>query len=582
MRGSVYLMAFLLAGIVLHSCSSYKNNSSQVVIWELSDPQKLNPILATDIGSYDLDNNIFQPLINFDYHTLKLVPILAESLPDVKIDSSSGHMLITYELRKEAKWDNGTPVTAKDAAFTIKVVKCPSVNDESLRTYYDKVNDVILYPDDPRKFTIVYTEKYMLATIATGTDTYIMPEYAYDSSKYLENFTIKQLSTDSTLAHDAKIIAFGKEFNTEKYSHDPKYISGSGAYKLSSWVTGQQVVLEKKANWWGDALKGNSCFFDANPSKLVYRTISDMTSAIVALKAGNIDVINYIKPGDFDELRKSEKFAQQFNMYNPLRLSYTFIGLNMSSPKFADIRTRQAIAHLLDVTRIVNDIFYGYAQPVTCPVSPMDSMDYDFSLKPHEFNIDTAKALLAAAGWKDHDGDGILDKVINGKKTDFTIDYLFNAGNEQRKKVGLIFKEEARKVGIEVNIMPQEFNVYADKLKSHNFEMFMSVWGFQPGPMDFEQLFATSQSRDGGSNFACFGNAESDALIDSIRKELDPVKRAAMTKRFGNIMHNDCGYIFLCAQQATIAINKKYSNAYPSSNTPYYWEAGFDAGNGGK
>ena len=191
--------------------------------------------------------------------------------------------------------------------------------------------------------------------------------------------------------------------------------------------------------------------------------------------------------------------------------------------------------------------------------------------------IDTAKTLLAAAGWKDSDGDGILDKVIDGKKTAFTIDYLCNSGNEQRKKVGLMFKEEARKVGIDVNIVQQEVNVFRGNLRTHNFEMYMDTWGFQPGPMDFKQIFYTTSALNKGSNFVSFGDAKSDALIDSMRVELDDIKRAGMVKRLERVMHEQCGYIFLCAPEALIAVNKRYSNVYPSCNTPFFWEAGFDA-----
>ncbi|HTA83088.1 MAG TPA: ABC transporter substrate-binding protein [Bacteroidia bacterium] len=570
------IIAFLCACLVISSCSTYKNNPTQVVLWQLGDPGMLNPVLASDLGSEDIDNNIFQPLLNFDYRTLKLVPVLADTLPTVKIDSA-GRMLITFEIRKEAKWDNGSPVTAKDVEFTLKVIKNPAVNDEALRSYYDMVSDIILYPDKPKKFTVVYNEKYMMAVIATGTDTYILPEYRYDSNKYMESFTVKQMYYDTSTAHNPKMIAFAKSFNADKYSRDTNYVSGSGAYQFKSWATGQRIVLMKKNNWWGDDLKTKNCFFEANPSKLIYQTINDMTSALVSLKAGNIDVIGNIKPSDFAELPKSEKFSQNFNTYRTLKLSYSYIGLNMANPKFADIRTRQAIAHLIDVPRIIRNVYYGYAQQVIGPVTPMDSLNYNYSIKPYSFNIDTARALLAAAGWKDSDGDGILDKKIDGKKTDFIIDYLCNAGNEQRKKVGLMFKEEARKVGIEVNIVQQEANVFRSNLKTHNFDVCMDVWGFQPGPMDFKQIFYTTSALNKGSNVISFGDAKSDALIDSIRVELDETKRAKMIKRLQEIMHEQCGDIFLCAQQALIAVNKRYSNVYPSCNMPFFWEAGFDA-----
>ena len=87
------------------------------------------------------------------------------------------------------------------------------------------------------------------------------------------------------------------------------------------------------------------------------------------------------------------------------------LGINTAEPKFADVKTRRALGSFMLIFKgMIKDVFYGFAQQVTGPVSPMDSINYDYSIKPYVYNIDTAKALLAEAGWKDSDGDGILDK----------------------------------------------------------------------------------------------------------------------------------------------------------------------------
>jgi len=567
------VMAVVLC-LFSEGCSYQTQHSAEVVICNTADPKQINPIIATDAIAQDIDNNIFQPLLNFDYRTLKLVPVLANSLPKVKIDSL-GRMLITFEIRKEAKWDNGTSVTAKDVEFTLKAIKNTSVNDEALRSYYDMVGDVILYPNNPKKITIVCDYTYMYGPISIGTNTYIIPEYLYDSAKYLENFTIKQMHDDKNVQSDPKMIAFAKEFNSDRFSHNPNYISGSGAYKFTQWITGQRVILEKKKDWWGNSFQNGNCFFEANASKLTYTTINDMATALVSLKAGNVDVMYNIKPQDFIDLPKSEKFASNFNAYAPLAFAYSYIGINMANTKFRDIKTRQAMAHLVSVEGIIKNVYYNYARQVIGPITPTDSLNYDYGIKPFEFNIDTAKRLLAEAGWKDSDGDGVLDKVIDGKKINLTIDFLVNVGSDTRKKIALIFQEEARKAGVEVNIVQQDYNVFLDNLAKHNFEMYVFSWVFQPGPQDFKQIFHSSSAQNGGSNFISFGNTVSDAVIDSIRTEMDENKRAVLYKKLQQILHEQCGYIFISAPEALIAINKKFTNAYPSSNNPFYWEAGF-------
>jgi peptide/nickel transport system substrate-binding protein len=574
-----YLMVSLCGGLLfLSSCTSYKKDPLQVVIHELSDVDMLNPVNSTDANmGQDIANNIFQPLIAFDLRTLKLVPVLADSLPKVSVDSA-GHMLITFEIRKEAKWDNGTPITSKDVEFTFKAIKNPAVMDEQQKPYYDFVDDIMYiknYSENPRKFTIVCSEKYILSVIASGNTT-ILPEYVYDPNKYMEHFTIPQMAKDKDkIANDPNMLAFAKEFNSDKFSRDPKYVSGSGAYKFVEWTTGQRLVLEKKKDWWGNSLSGINCFFDANASKLIYQTINDLTSALVSLKAGNLDVMNDIRPQDFIDLPKSDKFMANFNTYTPIAPYYSYLGLNMNNPKFADVRTRRALAHLCDVQRMIKDVLYGLAQPVIGPVSILDTMNYASDIKPYEYNLDTAKALLAAAGWKDSDGDGILDKVIDGKKTDFTIDFLINAGNDPRKKIALIFQEAARKVGITINVIQQDWNVYLDNMKKHNFEMFYGAWVMPYGPQDFKQIYYTTSALNRGSNYVSFGNAKSDALIDSIRQELNDQKRAVLEKKLQGMMHDMCACLYLWSPKQLIAINKRYDNVYPSTIFPGFWEAGF-------
>ena len=580
-KSAHYLIVILCGGLFLfNSCTTYKKDPNEVVIHLLADADMLNPINSTDANvGQDIANNLFQGLIAFDYKTLKLVPILADSLPKVVVDST-GHMLITFEIRKEAKWDNGTPVTAKDVEFTFKTIINPAVNDEALKSYYDFVNDVLFiktYSENPRKFTIVCEKKYILAVIASGTTT-IIPEYVYDPSKYMEHFTFSQMVHEKEkIAKDPNMIAFAKDFNSDKYSRDPKYVSGSGAYHFVSWTTGQRMVLEKKKDWWGNSLTGTNCYFDANATKLIYQTINDHTSALVSLKAGNIDVMNDIMPQDFIDLPKSDKFMANYDTYTPLQLVYDYLGFNTANPKLADMKTRQALAHLCDVQKMIKDVVYGLAQQVTGPVSPMDSINYNADVKPYDYNLDEAKAMLADAGWKDSDGDGILDKVIDGKKTDFTIDFLINSGNDIRKKVALIFQEAARKVGITVNVIQQDWNVYLDNIKKHSFEMYFGAWVMPYGPSDFKQIYYTTSALNRGSNYVSFGNVKSDALIDSIREELDETKRARMEKELQVVMHDQCAYVYLWSPKQLIAVSKRFTNVYPSTIFPCYWEAGFKA-----
>ncbi len=89
-----------------------KGGKPEVIIWELSDADMLNPIIYSDASSGYILTNMYSQLLNIDFKTLELVPVLAQSKPLVEKTEDGKGLLITYEIRPEATWDNGTPITA--------------------------------------------------------------------------------------------------------------------------------------------------------------------------------------------------------------------------------------------------------------------------------------------------------------------------------------------------------------------------------------------------------------------------------------------------------------------------------------
>jgi peptide/nickel transport system substrate-binding protein len=536
----------------------------------------LNPINYQSADAGYILSILFPSLLEVDFkHPENIIPVLAASRPQVE-KMEDGKLKISYTIRKEAVWDNGTPVTAKDVVFTIKVIKNPKVKNEQNKPYYEFIEDVQIDPADPKKFTIICNKVYLLAETSSG-DYGVLPEYFYDPKGLMKDFTIPQLNRDKDkLANDPKINDFANDFNSEKRMREPEFISGCGAYKFSEWKTGQRIVLEKKKNWWGESLKDTNCYFEAYPSKIIYQTINDQTSAIVSLKAGNLDVMYGIKPKDYVELTTNDKVKQNFNLVTPSSLQYTYLGINTKRPQFRDKRTRQALCHLVDVPKMIHVVVYDLARQVTGFVHPDNKRDYNNDIKPYEYDVELARKLLAEAGWKDSDGDGTLDMMVDGEKVDFNIKFTVNAGNDSRKQVALMFQEEARKVGIQVEVIQQEWSVYLEKQKKHDFDMFYGAWIATPTPNDPKQIYHT-ESSNGGSNYVSFGTPESDAVIDSIRSELDENKRALLYKRLQVIIHDEAPYIYLWAPTEKMAISKKFTSesAYTSLMRPGFWPCGF-------
>ena len=566
---------FPLPLIFLFACSGPLPVKNEVVIHGLADPEMLNPVNFTDAQAAYITNHMFQKLIDADFRNPdQLIPVLAESRPLIE-KTSEGKMLLTFRLRKEAKWDNGTLVTPQDVAFTLKTFKCPLVNNPNSKSYFDFMNDFKFYDDDPQKFTIECDTLYFLAE-ATFTDVTILPEYLYDPKGLMKKFSMKLIDEKSdSLKSVPQIKEFSDDFNSEKRMRDPNFIGGSGAYKFTEWKTNDYVTLTRKENWWGDALQKENCYFEAYPTKLTYKVISDMSTAIVSLKAGNLDVMGSIKSKDFNELPKSEKFAKNFNAYTPMEYSYVYIGLNTKSKIFKDKLTRQALAYVTDADNMIKTIKYGQAERVIGPIHPSKKKMYNAAIQPYDFNLDKAKELLTKAGWKNTNGDETLDKIIDGKRTEFVVDFIVNTGNDERKAVGIMLQAEAKKVGITINVLVIDWAVFLDRCRNHDFDIEIRKWIGGPTPDDLKQTFHSTAATGQGSNYCNFSNAEADSLCDAIRTEIDEEKRNKLYLRFQEILHEEVPMIFLYSPTERIAISKKFDNAYPSVMRPAFWVEGF-------
>ncbi len=562
-----------IAALVLYGCGK-KKAKNEVIIHELSDTDMLNPTnyQSADAGYYLAQ--MFQALWGTNPTNLKLEPILAKELPVEEYDSTTNILKYTCEIREDAKWDNGDPILAKDVIFSMKLYRAPVISNEQFRPYFELISDMITYPDNPRKITIVCNKKYILAKYTCG-EFFVMPQYIYDPKHLMDSFSINDINTKFAEVEQSPIMKeFATEYNSEKYQREKGFIVGSGPYEFGEWVTGQKIVLVKKKNWWGEKYNAEYSF-QAFPDKLVYTTIKDQTAALTALKGKRLDVMYGIKSKDYvEQLLTSDSVKENFQLATPLSMAYTYFGINMRNPKFEDVRTREALAHLTDVEKIIKVIGYNLGQRVNGPVNPYKKGAFNDTITPYDFSIEKAKKLLSDAGWKDTNGDGTLDKKINGQQTKFDITFTYNAGNDTRRDAALIFKEACRQVGINVDVVPQEWSIYIENQKKHDFEMFYGAWIGSPNPDDPKQIWHT-ESINGGSNYVYFGNAESDLLIEEIRGELNEDKRNDLYRKFQVKVHNDVPYIFIWSPKEKIAISKRFTNIQTFIVRPGFNEAAF-------
>jgi peptide/nickel transport system substrate-binding protein len=563
---SYRIIVIALIGLMLANCKGKKTEngaSGQNVLLAraLADPDMLNPINLTSADGRLTADLIFMQLLRNDPKDYHLTPVLAASLPkitEVTEGEWKGGIKLEFEIRPEAVWDNGTPVTANDYVFTLKTILNPNTKCVQLKPYYEWLGDVVVDKDNPKKFTVYAREKYFIAEEFAGG--YVLPEYNYDPEHIMAKFSIKDLNTSekrSALKSNADIQKFADLFNSEKFQREKGGIVGGGPYEFVEWKTGQSITLAKKKNWWGDKVK-DVRYLIAYPDQIIFKVINDPNTAATALKDGQIDEIYGIGPKQYEELLKNDLAKQKLNMEAPSVFSFTYLAFNTKNPKLSDKRVREAIAHCVNRKQINEVIQFNRSQICETFVHPSQNF-CNHELKPFDYDLDAARKLLDEAGWKDSDGDGFRDKMINGERVKLTLDFKVPNGNKAREQTGILIKEDLKKVGIDLNITAREWSVYIQDMDNKNFETTYGGYTVSPTMGDPKQLWSTSSAVTGGSNMFSFGNAQSDKLIEDIRSEMDENKRIEMYKRLQQMIHDEIPCVFLFSPANRMAVNKRYT-----------------------
>lgn len=561
MKHFLFLCLFSIISLSLFAQKHYEKGS-KVRVHTLSDVQHLNTLTATGAQSTNIASQTHQSLYHIDPITYECVPVLAKGKAKLYIKDGIYHY--DYEIRKEAKWDNGTEITGHDLAFSLKLNFVPDARTEPIRSYLDYVEDVVVNKENPKKFTIICKRPYMSAETSIAANQYFMPQYIYDPENVLDDYTVKDLLSDDEqirkkLRKDDRLIRYAEYFNGSIFKYE--ITSGSGPYEFIDWENNKVLELKRKKDWWGDKVKNEdkTAWHIAYPEYIEYITIANLNKAMTAMEKGDIDAMHSCPPNRFVELKKKKPDA--FHYLNPPLFAYDYIGINTKNPILADRKVRYALNYLMDVDCLIKEELYGLGERSVTFVHSRFKEKINPNLKQHGFNIKKAKKILRESGWADTDGDGIIDKIIDGEKTAFSIRIDFNNGNLRRQKTGELFKEAAKKVGIEVEIIPLEWATYLDKHNKHDFELYVAGWVASPMESDPKQIWHT-ESYEGGSNYTGFGTPKTDSLIEKLRITPEYEKRLPMYHQLQKAIDEERPYIFLLSKKNTVLISKKFTNAY--------------------
>ena len=508
------------------------DQGGRLILAITSDTGNMNSIINNDATVSDFWGLTFDALAVRQMKEIdRFVPQMAESW-SLSDDKLTYHV----KLRKGILWHDFTDpetgkrwenveVTAEDFKFFVDVIKDETVNAAPLRSYFADLKEVRVLND--YEFEVVWDRPYILSEeITLGLTP--LPRHFYHA--YEGPFD-------------------GAKFNDDHVRN--RMIVGCGPYQFDSWEKGKRVVFKRFEKYYGRSLGIMPAI-----KTVVYDLIQHPNTRLQALKSQTLDA-DSLTTEQWVNNTDTPEFGED-GILRKMRLpsmSFTYIGLNLANPLFQDRNVRIALSHLVDRKRLMHDVYHDLVRPVSGPFFT-DSSANDPGIEPYEYDVEKAKKMLAEAGWKDTDGDGVLDK--NGKPFQFTVIYTNSSATDQ--KLLPILKEDFARAGVKLEILSLEWSVLLERIDKRQFDAVRLAWRMSISNDPYQIWHSDNLKVEASSNFISFANPEADRLIMEIRTCFDQEKRTQLYHEFHRLIHEEEPYLFLFTPYDLFVINRRYEN----------------------
>ena len=493
------LIAALLGGGLLWADEPATGDA--IVVGSIGDASRLLPLLASDSASGEIVGLVFNGLLKYD-EQLQVVGDLAQSW-----QVSDEGLTLTFHLRPNVRWQDGQPLTADDVLFTHQKLIDPAVHTP-YSSAYELVQSVEVV--DPLTVRIRYREPF-----APALESWMM------------GIIPKHL-----LEHE--------DLNTTRFLREP---IGTGPYRFRRWNTGELIEL-----------RANPDYFEHEPylGRYLYRIIPDQATLFLEVLTGGVDWTG-LSPLQYQRQTDTPYLRQHYRKYRYPSFGFTYLGYNLQDPRFADLRVRQALSLAIDRPAILDGVLYGLGAVATGPY-PKESWAYNPDVPAPARDLAAARALLAQAGWADHDGDGVVEK--NGQPFAFTI--ITNQGNEVRRQVAELIQQQLKELGLTVKIRIIEWSAFVHEfIDKRRFEALLLGWSLSRDP-DLYDLFHSSKTKEGEYNFVSYANPDVDRLLVEGRRTFDQAQRQRIYREVHRRLAEDQPYAFLYVADALPVVHARF------------------------
>lgn len=467
-----------------------------------TEPYSLNPIITDGHDSVDIQFHIIEPLLLSDSDTYDWIPVLAHKwriLPDGKT--------YEFEIRPNAMWSDGRPVTAEDVKFSFDVLFNDAFPTAHMRPYYEGIERVEVVSKRVVRF---HAKNTYFGNFISSAGIPVVPKHIYNDS-----------------------------VKGPQIHHD---LIGSGPYMIERWQKGIRLVLKRNPKWWGlkDPLYKNAY----NPDRVIFRFLANEQMAMEMLKRGEIDFMGLSADAYMKRTNSASWGTRAFKVKiaNEYPKGSQYIAWNLERAIFQDRDVRLALALLMDREMMVKKFDFGLTIPASGPWY-QQSIFADPEVKPLPFDPVKALAMLNEAGWSDTDGDGVLDKMINGMRTPLAFTILLP--NKGAERFLTVYQQDAKRAGVDVKLKFVDWSVLGSILDRRDYDAVQMDGGGGLVDFDPKPMWHSESIKPGGNNFSGYRNPEVDALIDQARNTPERAKRIPLMRRIYRILAEDAPALFL-------------------------------------
>ena len=525
----------------------------------ISEPLTFNLAISNDASSSGVLGYLFEGLTETSWLTDEVEPMLAESW-----ERSDDGMAWTFHLRDDVMWHDGEPFTAHDVDFTFnRVIYNHDIPASSRPAFHFRFLDEGTGKWEESPMTVRALDDYTVecvlpvpfAPFLRSMGTAIYPKHILE--KHVDDGTF---------------------LSTWDIGTDPAEVIGTGPFTIESYVPGEQVVMRRNPDYWLKDGEGNSLpYLD----KIVHVIVPELEDELAKFLAGESDVHGVLG----EELPKLEPLQQEGNFTIYKRgptFGTTFLTFNMNPGEnpdtgerylppeklewFRNKEFRQAVAHVIDKARIIDEAQHGVGYPQWSSISPAAGDFHNPDVRRYDYDLAKANEILDGIGWVDTDGDGTREDD-DGNMIEFTL--ATNTGNSVRAKVGEIVQDGMAEIGLKVDYQLIEFGDLVSQLTA-TYDWEAIVIGLTGGT---DPHGGTTIWHSGEGLHLWYPNqpepaTEWEAEIDEIyimgSQELDRDRRVEYYHRAQEIVAENVPLIYTTLSERLSAVRNVFGNTTPT------------------